>query len=525
MKPHGALYGAGARDETVAARRRRRRRRVRRPRAWAWPAPPTRRRAQAAGTASSPSTTPTSSTTTTASSSSPASTRPTTRTVVVRRARRVIEGGRGRDRRRRATSRCAPRLRLRPLRHPRRRRAGAGALRNALGGRRSPDPERSRWPSTRSQTPVPGDLLPAPRARTRTQYVERGRRRSTAGDTIGLVEIMKNFQEIEAEAAGKLVEYLVDNEEDGDRGPGGRRRRRRAMKLGPRRQPRRDRAPDGPRGPRPRARGDRGPQRGRRARQPHVRAGRLAPWRSARRRRREPTWNVERHRGRRTRHAARTRCIPGYGFLAERAELRRGVRGRRPALRRPGGRAHRAHGRQGPRARGGRGTPACPPIPGTDGRGGRRRTRPCAVGGGVGCPVAIKAAGGRRRAAASAWLRDEAELRRGSTRPRAREAQARLRRRRGCTSSASSRAPATWRCRCWATASDAVHLRRAGLLAAAAPSEGGRGDACSGPAGRACARELCEAAVRAVRRGRLPQRRHASSSWWTPRPASSSSSR
>ena len=32
------------------------------------------------------------------------------------------------------------------------------------------------------------------------------------GETIGLVEIMKNFQAVEAEAAGTLVEYLVDNE-------------------------------------------------------------------------------------------------------------------------------------------------------------------------------------------------------------------------------------------------------------------------------------------------------------------------
>jgi len=30
-----------------------------------------------------------------------------------------------------------------------------------------------------------------------------------AGDTIGLVEIMKNFQPVESEAAGRLVEFLV----------------------------------------------------------------------------------------------------------------------------------------------------------------------------------------------------------------------------------------------------------------------------------------------------------------------------
>jgi acetyl-CoA carboxylase biotin carboxyl carrier protein len=34
-----------------------------------------------------------------------------------------------------------------------------------------------------------------------------------AGATIGLVEIMKNFQAVETEAAGTLVEFLVDNED------------------------------------------------------------------------------------------------------------------------------------------------------------------------------------------------------------------------------------------------------------------------------------------------------------------------
>jgi acetyl-CoA carboxylase biotin carboxyl carrier protein len=38
------------------------------------------------------------------------------------------------------------------------------------------------------------------------------------GDTIGLVEIMKNFQEVEAEVDGKLVEYTVENEEEVEAG-------------------------------------------------------------------------------------------------------------------------------------------------------------------------------------------------------------------------------------------------------------------------------------------------------------------
>ena len=34
------------------------------------------------------------------------------------------------------------------------------------------------------------------------------------GDTVALIEIMKNFHAVEAEAAGKLLEYLVDNEDE-----------------------------------------------------------------------------------------------------------------------------------------------------------------------------------------------------------------------------------------------------------------------------------------------------------------------
>jgi acetyl-CoA carboxylase biotin carboxyl carrier protein len=35
----------------------------------------------------------------------------------------------------------------------------------------------------------------------------------SAGDVIGLVEIMKNFQDVEADAEGTLVEFLVENED------------------------------------------------------------------------------------------------------------------------------------------------------------------------------------------------------------------------------------------------------------------------------------------------------------------------
>ena len=34
----------------------------------------------------------------------------------------------------------------------------------------------------------------------------------TPGDTIGLVEVMKQFSEINADAAGKVVRFLVENE-------------------------------------------------------------------------------------------------------------------------------------------------------------------------------------------------------------------------------------------------------------------------------------------------------------------------
>jgi acetyl-CoA carboxylase biotin carboxyl carrier protein len=39
-----------------------------------------------------------------------------------------------------------------------------------------------------------------------------------AGETIGLVEIMKNFQEVRAETSGELLEYLVENEDTVDAG-------------------------------------------------------------------------------------------------------------------------------------------------------------------------------------------------------------------------------------------------------------------------------------------------------------------
>jgi acetyl-CoA carboxylase biotin carboxyl carrier protein len=60
-------------------------------------------------------------------------------------------------------------------------------------------------------TPVPGTFYRRPDPDS-DPFVADGAEVS-AGETIGLVEIMKNFQEIEAEVGGTLVEFLVDNED------------------------------------------------------------------------------------------------------------------------------------------------------------------------------------------------------------------------------------------------------------------------------------------------------------------------
>ena len=60
-------------------------------------------------------------------------------------------------------------------------------------------------------TPVPGIFYRRPDPAS-DPFVEVGAK-VEAGDTIGLVEIMKNFQPVEAEVGGTVVELLVDNEE------------------------------------------------------------------------------------------------------------------------------------------------------------------------------------------------------------------------------------------------------------------------------------------------------------------------
>jgi acetyl-CoA carboxylase biotin carboxyl carrier protein len=60
-------------------------------------------------------------------------------------------------------------------------------------------------------TPVPGTFYRRPDPDS-DAFVEPGGE-VASGDTVGLVEIMKNFQNVEAEVSGTLVEFLVENED------------------------------------------------------------------------------------------------------------------------------------------------------------------------------------------------------------------------------------------------------------------------------------------------------------------------
>ena len=48
-------------------------------------------------------------------------------------------------------------------------------------------------------------------------YVEEGEQVS-AGDTVGLIEVMKSFHEVKAEEDGTIARFLVENEEAVDAG-------------------------------------------------------------------------------------------------------------------------------------------------------------------------------------------------------------------------------------------------------------------------------------------------------------------
>ena len=60
-------------------------------------------------------------------------------------------------------------------------------------------------------TPVPGTFYRRPDPDSGPFFADGDT--VSAGDTVGLVEIMKNFQEVEAEVGGTLVEFLVENED------------------------------------------------------------------------------------------------------------------------------------------------------------------------------------------------------------------------------------------------------------------------------------------------------------------------
>jgi biotin carboxyl carrier protein len=64
---------------------------------------------------------------------------------------------------------------------------------------------------TTVSAPMPGTfyLRPAP---DQPPFKQDGDAVAT-GETVGLIEVMKTFNAVTAETAGKLVRYLVDNEE------------------------------------------------------------------------------------------------------------------------------------------------------------------------------------------------------------------------------------------------------------------------------------------------------------------------
>ena len=65
-------------------------------------------------------------------------------------------------------------------------------------------------------TPVPGTFYRRPDPDS--QPFKNEGEAVQAGETIALVEIMKNFQEVNAHASGELVEFLVENEDTVDAG-------------------------------------------------------------------------------------------------------------------------------------------------------------------------------------------------------------------------------------------------------------------------------------------------------------------
>jgi acetyl-CoA carboxylase biotin carboxyl carrier protein len=60
-------------------------------------------------------------------------------------------------------------------------------------------------------SPLPGTFYRKP-APDKPMYKNEGDA-VAVGDVIGLIEVMKSFNEVKAETAGKIVKFLADNEE------------------------------------------------------------------------------------------------------------------------------------------------------------------------------------------------------------------------------------------------------------------------------------------------------------------------
>ncbi|WP_119388141.1 acetyl-CoA carboxylase [Taklimakanibacter lacteus] len=60
-------------------------------------------------------------------------------------------------------------------------------------------------------SPLPGTFYRRP-APDKPAYKNEGDE-VAIGDVIGLIEVMKSFNEVKAETAGKIVKFLADNEE------------------------------------------------------------------------------------------------------------------------------------------------------------------------------------------------------------------------------------------------------------------------------------------------------------------------
>jgi acetyl-CoA carboxylase biotin carboxyl carrier protein len=66
------------------------------------------------------------------------------------------------------------------------------------------------------KAPLPGTFYRRPDPES-DPYVEEGDRIS-AGDTVGLIEVMKSFHEVKSEKGGTVSKFLVESEEAVDAG-------------------------------------------------------------------------------------------------------------------------------------------------------------------------------------------------------------------------------------------------------------------------------------------------------------------